>query len=496
LRHLRAIKWRKIDVIRAVVAAAAVLVLSTTAAAALQRPAVSVGIDADTTGNTPALVGTVDSCRSVSSGQRFDIDIFVKGVPPLSGTTGGLAGFAYNFLFDPAVIHVTAINNRLMIAAGGEVAAFEIIDADGNGGSNSDPLPAVTGNVRVDFGDLSANVESGDGVLSRLTIEAVRAGKTDLRLEDHTESVPGVAVFGKDTSIYPLNSLQNSVIAVDQPCGPAPTPLTAANGGIPTPEPAASATPTGPEGTPAPGTSGAAGSTRLAIDAIPTGNTPTSMAKIDPCASANVGDTFPVDVTIQDVNDLLAWEAGVSYDPKVLEVEDRDVKLFQSANAGSKVVDTSAKTPDNSGHYKVGGFDSADPPAPDSGSGVLARVTFKAVGEGTSPVSLAKIDVNGDGKPDQGVFLRGNDGGVIGDVDGDTFFDGPTDGAEIRVGAACPGNAAALVANVGQSGGSGSTSNSDSGTNTGLIVAIVVGVLAAAAVASGGGFYLWRRSKQ
>ena len=217
----------------------------------------------------------------------------------------------------------------------------------------------------------------------------------------------------------------------------------------------------------------------LAIDAIPDGNIPTSVAQIDSCASAQEGDTFNIDLIIEDVTDLLAWEIGISYDPAILEVRDRDVQMFQAANPNSQVTDTSNETPANSGRYVAGAVDLADPASPDSGSGILTRITLKAVGPGTSRLSLEKIDLNDDGAPDQGPFLRDIAGEIIGDEDGDTFFDGSTTDAEIRVGEPCPNQLEATVEPLG------------GGANYGLIAGVIAALIVAGALAA---FVLRRRA--
>lgn len=215
----------------------------------------------------------------------------------------------------------------------------------------------------------------------------------------------------------------------------------------------------------------------LAVDAIPDDSSPTSVAQIDSCASAQKGDSVSVDLVIEDVTDLLAWEIGISYDPKVLEVRDRDVEMFQAANPGSDVLDTSSEPGASDGRYVVSAVDIADPASPDSGSGVLARITFEAVGAGTSPLSLEKIDLDNDGAPDQGPFLRNVDGEIIGDEDGDTLFDGTTTDAEIRIGEPCPGE-----------------SDDDDGANYGLVAAIAGGVAALVAAGAFAAFVLRRRA--
>lgn len=180
-------------------------------------------------------------------------------------------------------------------------------------------------------------------------------------------------------------------------------------------------------------------SVSIGIDAYPAGNTASSLGAIDTCVSVSTGDTFQVDLFVTDVVDLLAWEAYFVYDMTIVDILGRDVMMFQAANPGSNVFDVSESLPDIDGWYRIATADIADPPAPDSGSGVLARLTLKAVGAGVSLASLSPIDVNNDGKLDLGPLLKNSQGHSIGDADGDSFFDGPISNAEIAVDAACPG---------------------------------------------------------
>jgi hypothetical protein len=176
----------------------------------------------------------------------------------------------------------------------------------------------------------------------------------------------------------------------------------------------------------------------IGVDADTTGNTATSLGPIDSCLSVSTGNTFQVDVFVADVTDLLAWEAYLVYDMSVINVVSRDGMMFQAANAGSQVFDVSEGLPDIDGRYRLAAVDLADPPAPDSGSGVLARLTLKAVSPGVSPLSLSPIDINEDGNMDLGPFLTNIESESISDLNGDGFFDGPIANAEIAVGGTCP----------------------------------------------------------
>jgi hypothetical protein len=218
--------------------------------------------------------------------------------------------------------------------------------------------------------------------------------------------------------------------------------------------------------------------TSLAIDADPTDNSETSLGPQDSCISVSQGDTFEVDVTITDVTDLLAWEASFTYDPEVVQVADRDVELFQAADGESTIFDVSQSTPDSDGMYGLGAVDTADPEAPDSGSGVLARLTLEAVGPGASPLALPEIDLNDDTVLDRGPVLRNVAGEGIGDEDDDGLFDDPVSDAQVVVDGPCPKGGA----------------DEDDGFPW-LILGIVLAAAAIVAVA-GGGLIAYRASRR
>jgi hypothetical protein len=174
----------------------------------------------------------------------------------------------------------------------------------------------------------------------------------------------------------------------------------------------------------------------IGIDANAEGNGPLTLSTIDPRVSVCRGDVFDVDIFIRDVEELLAWEVYVGFDPAVLEVVGRDVEMFLAGNPGSSVLDVSGRVPDP-GLYQVAAADTSDPPTPDSGSGVLFRLSVRALNSGTSDIELIVRDDDGDGLPDRGPLLRNVDADVLGDTNGDSIFDGPIENAEVAVDTAC-----------------------------------------------------------
>ena len=98
-----------------------------------------------------------------------------------------------------------------------------------------------------------------------------------------------------------------------------------------------------------------------------------------------MNDTFDVDLYITNVTDLLGWDIVLNYNSTILNVTAINVQMFQAANPGSNVFNISDATPDLDGSYFAGAVDIG---SADSGTGVLARITLRAVGTGTSPLTL------------------------------------------------------------------------------------------------------------
>lgn len=221
----------------------------------------------------------------------------------------------------------------------------------------------------------------------------------------------------------------------------------------------------------------------LGIDANAKGNGPLTLSTIDPCVSVSPGDVFDVDIYIQDVEELLAWEVYVGFDPAILEVAGREVEMFLAGNPGSSVLDVSGRVPEP-GLYQVAAADTSDPPTPDSGSGALFRLSLRALDRGTSEIRLIVRDIDGDGLADLGPLLRNVDGEILGDTNGDTIFDGPMESAQVAVDTACEG-----VAPV-------TTPTTSSGGGLSAAAWALIGVGSAAVLAaSGAGWFALRRRR-
>jgi hypothetical protein len=172
--------------------------------------------------------------------------------------------------------------------------------------------------------------------------------------------------------------------------------------------------------------------TSVGIDADPgatPANTATTLGSIEPCRSVNNGDVFTVDFFINFVPSpgIDGFQGDLNYDATRLKVTANDVNLMLGTNAGSSVTDF---TPDSLS-------DTFTPAAVDfgvvsghseTGSGVLARVTFQAIANGVATLTLTNV------------VLIDPYGAPIGDTDGDGVFDGAISNAVIAIGDAdCDG---------------------------------------------------------
>ena len=182
------------------------------------------------------------------------------------------------------------------------------------------------------------------------------------------------------------------------------------------------------------GTSTAQGPVELGADTDSDGNTATSLGTRDACVSVDPGDTFEFDIIISHVDDLVAWELYLRFDPSIIEVVNADMEMFLATNPRSRLL--KKWVPVSDGQHFLGAADRSL--LGESGSGVLARLDFQANASGLSQMDILYRDVDGDGAIDMGPRLTASGGTAVGDVTGDGVFDGPTYQALIAVGESCP----------------------------------------------------------
>jgi len=129
----------------------------------------------------------------------------------------------------------------------------------------------------------------------------------------------------------------------------------------------------------------------IGVDANPyatPANGAASLGSIEPCIEVTSGAEFDIDIFITDVTNLWDWKLGLVYDPAVIEVVQRDVYWFLGS-PGSEVKDRSLGPRTYPGQPTTYVLEAWDYNGPyESGDGVLARLTVRAVGAGVTPAAL------------------------------------------------------------------------------------------------------------
>jgi hypothetical protein len=181
-------------------------------------PEISMGVDANPAGNTATSLGSIESCIQVSTGSTFDVDIFVRDVTDL------LVWQAY-FVYNPSVIKVIDRDVDQFLAANAGSNVFDL----------SASVPDADGGYSVAAVDVAEPVthDSGDGVLARLTLEAVGPGASPAAIPQMNiggDPAPdaGPALANLDANFlgdtngdsYFDGLTFQAQIAVDQPCEP------------------------------------------------------------------------------------------------------------------------------------------------------------------------------------------------------------------------------------------------------------------------------------
>lgn len=239
------------------VAALAALALASLGAQAQEVTPVSnatirlLAIDADPTGNTATSLGPVDPCIRVETGAQFDVDVIVDAIP----AERQLIGWQMVVKYDQDLLEVTGVDKNFLIGAKGQYQPFDVA------GSMSDSLPDNDGSLVEAFADLAsnspagANMESGPGVLMRITFRAKSAGAAAVYIDQE-----GISINDNTNHPIGIDSLGSATVAVGQDC-PSTSPGAQITALPPTPAPVTPGA--------APGTSGPAPGETVAPTATP-----------------------------------------------------------------------------------------------------------------------------------------------------------------------------------------------------------------------------------
>jgi hypothetical protein len=113
---------------------------------------------------------------------------------------------------------------------------------------------------------------------------------------------------------------------------------------------------------------------------------------LEPSQNAELGQTVQLQVKVEGVTNLATWEVKLGYDPDILDYQGWTTTDFLASSGRSPICPSAVEDADV-GWTLVGCGSSAFTPAGPDGSAVVATVTFKAVGTGTTPVEILKREL-------------------------------------------------------------------------------------------------------
>jgi len=170
-------------------------------------------VDPDINGNTATSLGPLDACVTTQVGALVITDVTVNEVP----ADRSIIGFDVSATYDNNLFDVIAVDYNYLLGASGTYAPLVAF---------SDKLPDTDGSVRVSLIDTAVdvanneNIESGPGVLFRITLRTKAAGVGDLSIRfDPPDHYP--SVLDKNNSIIQVDQVAVTKLAVGQAC-PAP----------------------------------------------------------------------------------------------------------------------------------------------------------------------------------------------------------------------------------------------------------------------------------
>jgi hypothetical protein len=154
--------------------------------------------------NTATVVEPVDGCISAGQGALFDIDVVIEGVANISG-------FQADLLYDPSVLKVNAIDYGFLLSSTGS----GVLDF----GSDT---PDTDGEVLLSaamFNLLSIIGADGDGVLARVSLQAIGPGTSPLDIADVKLSDPdGNSILPVDGNNFYAGPINDGAVAIDTAC--------------------------------------------------------------------------------------------------------------------------------------------------------------------------------------------------------------------------------------------------------------------------------------
>ena len=297
--------------------------------------------------------------QTVMAGSSFEVDVVVADVT-------NLGAFEFTLAFNPALVEFASIKSGPFLGSSGRMVSC---------------MPPLLAEGSVSFTCVTLGAQpdgpSGSGVLAVAQFSAVGGGTTILDLRD-------VILLEPDTTPIPVDQVIDGSVTVEIVPTPTPTPVLTSTP-TPTLEPGVTPTMTlTPSITPTPSVTPTRTPTPTATPPPP----PTKV-RVDPVVqSVSVGDQFTVDVRVDDVVNLGAYQFRLAFDPAAVAF----VGVTNGAFLGSTGRPVSCPPPvltAFSVRFSCSTL-GAEPSGP-SGSGVLATVRLEARRAGTSLLDLRDV---------------------------------------------------------------------------------------------------------
>lgn len=188
----------------------ATALLALSAAAQEESTIDLIAVDAVVDGNEATVLGELDGCLSASTGDEVMIDVIVDAVPD----DRPMIGYQMTVEYDPAILEATAFDTAYLIASKDSYEPIEGL---------SDELPDSDGSLLVVVADIAsdvetgASIESGSGVLVRVTFTALAAGTSQVAVGfDPPDAYP--AIIDDENTILQVDNLGSSTVAIDEEC--------------------------------------------------------------------------------------------------------------------------------------------------------------------------------------------------------------------------------------------------------------------------------------
>lgn len=176
----------------------------------------------------------------------------------------------------------------------------------------------------------------------------------------------------------------------------------------------------------------------VGVDVNASGNDATTVGAVDTCRTVSFFQTFDIDLYFKNgISNVVAVDMWFQYDATILEIQSYQI-MFQDDPPSSSITDATEILPDTfePGVFHIGAVETGESQGDTGLEGVFFRLSVKAIANGLSAAKISQMDLDNDGAPDRGITLTNSSTppGFIGDVNGDSLYDGTVVNSAVFVG--------------------------------------------------------------